>query len=99
MPAFYPNRRDTLTVLAACAAPWGVQAQERRNSVHIALSLEPDSLDPTSAPAAANAEVVHYNVFEGLTKIEQNGHTSPLLAQSWQTKCCSNRAYRSIATP
>lgn len=85
MPAFYPNRRDTLTVLAACAAPWGVQAQERRNSVHIALSLEPDSLDPTSAPAAANAEVVHYNVFEGLTKIEQNGHTSPLLAQSWQT--------------
>ncbi|MDY0107368.1 MAG: ABC transporter substrate-binding protein, partial [Giesbergeria sp.] len=43
----------------------------------------PDSLDPTMAPAASVAQVVHYNVLEGLTKIEENGAVSPLLAESW----------------
>lgn len=85
MPAFSPNRRDTLAIFATCAAPWIAHAQTRRDSVLIALSLEPNSLDPTSAPASANAEVVHYNILQGLTKIEQDGKTSPLLAENWYT--------------
>ncbi|MBP6726718.1 MAG: ABC transporter substrate-binding protein [Thauera sp.] len=48
------------------------------------ITLEPNTLDPTTAPAAAIGEVVHYNVLEGLVKIEENGETTPLLAASWQ---------------
>lgn len=57
-----------------------VQARDR---VVFGITLEPDSLDPTRSPAAAIGEVVHYNVFEGLVKIEENGDTAPLLAESW----------------
>ena len=46
------------------------------------MVLEPPGLDPTAAPAAAIGEIVHYNVFEGLTKIEMDGSVTPLLAES-----------------
>ena len=36
-----------------------------------------------SAPAAAIGEIVHYNIFEGLTKINVDGTVTPLLAESW----------------
>lgn len=54
-----------------------------KDQVVFGITLEPDRLDPTSAPAAAIGEVVHYNVLEGLVKIEENGQTSPMLAESW----------------
>ena len=60
-----------------------VQAQSRKDSAVLAMTLEPNSLDPTTSPAAAIGEVVHYNVFEGLTKIGMDGRISPLLAESW----------------
>jgi peptide/nickel transport system substrate-binding protein len=61
----------------------GAQAQSRKDSVVLGMVLEPTSLDPTTSPAAAIGEVVHYNVFEGLTKIGMDGRISPLLAESW----------------
>jgi peptide/nickel transport system substrate-binding protein len=61
-----------------------VQAQSRKDTVTLGMILEPTSLDPTMAPAAAIGEVVHYNIFEGLTKINANGSISPLLAESWK---------------
>ena len=54
-----------------------------KDEVVFGITLEPDRLDPTTAPAAAIGEVVHYNVFEGLVRIEENGDTTPLLAESW----------------
>ena len=36
-----------------------------------------------SAPAAAIGEIVHYNMLEGLTKINVDGTVTPLLAESW----------------
>lgn len=60
------------------------RAQAAPARVVFSLSLEPSSLDPTSAPAASIGEVVHYNVFEGLVKIEESGATTPLLASSWR---------------
>lgn len=60
-----------------------VQAQGAPTRVVFSLSLEPAALDPTSAPAASIGEVVHYNVFEGLVKIEESGATTPLLASAW----------------
>lgn len=56
----------------------------RGREVVLNLSLEPDSLDPTMASSAAVGEVVHYNVLEGLTKIQESGAVVPLLAESWR---------------
>ena len=47
------------------------------------MVLEPTGLDPTMAPAAAIGEIVHYNILEGLTKINVDGTVTPLLAESW----------------
>ena len=54
-----------------------------KDSVTIGMVLEPPGLDPTSAPAAAIGEVTHYNIFEGLTKIEEDFSVTPLLAEQW----------------
>jgi peptide/nickel transport system substrate-binding protein len=43
-------------------------AQSRKYRVTLAMVLEPPGLDPTTAPAAAIGEIVHYNVLEGLTR-------------------------------
>src|SRR5579863_9004146 len=54
-----------------------------KDSVTIGMVLEPPGLDPTSAPAAAIGEVTHYNIFEGLTKIEEDFSVTPLLVEKW----------------
>jgi peptide/nickel transport system substrate-binding protein len=58
-------------------------AQSGKSAVTLGMVLEPTSLDPTTAPAAAIGEIVHYNVLEGLTKINVDGRVTPLLATSW----------------
>jgi len=58
-------------------------AQARKDNVVLGMVLEPTGLDPTIAAAAAIGEVVHYNVLEGLTKINMDGTIVPLLAESW----------------
>ncbi len=65
------------------ALPMAAHAQGKKNSVTLAMVLEPTGLDPTMAPAAAIGEIVHYNVLEGLTKINVDGAVTPLLAESW----------------
>jgi peptide/nickel transport system substrate-binding protein len=72
--------------LAALAAAVALPAagQARKDSVVLGMALEPaPGLDPTTASAAAIGEVVHYNVLEGLTKINMDGSIAPLLAESW----------------
>ncbi len=54
-----------------------------KDTVTIGMVLEPPGLDPTSAPAAAIGEVVHYNILEGLTKINEDFSVTPLLAEKW----------------
>ncbi|GAB2543053.1 ABC transporter substrate-binding protein [Simplicispira piscis] len=70
--------------LALAGASGQALAQSAPRALVINISLEPDGLDPTSAAAASIGEVVHYNVLEGLTRIEESGATSPLLAQAWE---------------
>jgi peptide/nickel transport system substrate-binding protein len=79
------QRRDTLALIAATAAGVAlpVQAQSKKDSVVLGMVLEPPSLDPTAAAAAAIGEVVHYNILEGLTRINVDGSVTPLLAQDW----------------
>ncbi|WP_371816413.1 ABC transporter substrate-binding protein [Roseateles sp. DAIF2] len=70
---------------ALLAAAPAAQAQARKDgSLVLAMTLEPPGLDPTAGAASAIAEIVHYNIFETLTKIGADGKVSPLLAESWE---------------
>ena len=71
-------------LVALGAVPLPADAQVRKDSAVLAMVLEPPGLDPTAAPAAAIGEIVHYNILEGLTKINMDGRITPLLAESWQ---------------
>jgi peptide/nickel transport system substrate-binding protein len=54
-----------------------------KDSVTVGMVLEPPGLDPTAGAASAIAEVTHYNIFEGLTKINEDFSVTPLLAEKW----------------
>jgi len=71
-----------VAVAATLAAPLAL-AQGKKDSATIGMVLEPPGLDPTIAPSAAIGQIVHYNIFEGLTKINADGSITPLLAESW----------------
>jgi peptide/nickel transport system substrate-binding protein len=73
----------TAALAATTVAPPAEAQAVRRDAVILGMVLEPPGLDPTTAPAAAIGEIVHYNVLEGLTKIERDGKVVPLLAESW----------------
>lgn len=81
------SRRLVLTLAAASVAAAGVfaatPAWAAKDRLVLGMVLEPPSLDPTAAAAAAIGEVVHYNILEGLTKIEVDGRVTPLLAEGW----------------
>ena len=83
-------RRRTLAQAAALLALPSLSAdlfaQRAKDSLVLGMVLEPTSLDPTSAPAAAIGEIVHYNVLEGLTKINAAGAVLPLLAEDWSSE-------------
>ncbi len=78
-------RRRTALMMGTAAglSPWWAQAQTHKDTLVLAMTLEPPGLDPTANAAAAIAEVVHYNIFETLTKINGDSSITPLLAQSW----------------
>jgi peptide/nickel transport system substrate-binding protein len=65
----------SVLALGALAAP--------KDSVTLGMVLEPPGLDPTTGAAAAIGEITHYNIFEGLTKINGDFSVTPLLAESW----------------
>ena len=68
--------------LAPLALPTIALAQRKKDALVLALTLEPTGLDPTAKAGAEIAEVVLYNVFETLTKINSDGSVTPLLAES-----------------
>ncbi len=83
------NRRSVLTHSASLAAlaslPAGALAQGRKDSIVLAMALEPSpGLDPTAGAASSIAEVTLYNIYETLTKINPDGSVTPLLAESWE---------------
>ena len=80
------RRRTALTASAAATltglvpAAW---AQSKKDTLVLAMTLEPPGLDPTAGAASAIAEVAQYNVLETLTKIRADSTIAPLLATSW----------------
>jgi peptide/nickel transport system substrate-binding protein len=83
------SRASALALALAASAAWvfvapTANAQARKDTAVLGMILEPaPGLDPTTAAAAAIGEVVHYNILEGLTKINMDGSVTPLLAESW----------------
>jgi len=58
-------------------------AHAARDTLVLGMPLEPPHLDPTAGAAAAIDEVVYANLFEGLTRIDENGAVNPGLAEDW----------------
>ena len=73
-----------LPMAAGLSSPQALaQKAARKDSLVLAMTLEPPGLDPTAGAAAAIGEVVHYNLLETLTKIRADSTIAPLLATSW----------------
>lgn len=68
---------------AMIAAVVATPAHAAKDSITVGMQLEPPNLDPTGGAAAAIREVTYLNMFEGLTRVDQNLNPHPLLAQSW----------------
>lgn len=72
-------------VLAACTpatSPSGSTPPARTLSV--GATLEPPTLDPWHNTAASIPQVLLYNVYETLVKVDSDGDLKPLLAQRWE---------------
>ncbi len=73
----------SLILAAALTLAAAGAALAQQTEIRIGVALEPPALDPTAGAAEAIDIVVYQNVFEGLTRIDQNGAVQPGLAESW----------------
>ena len=84
-----PNRRawgltvGALVAVAVCTVSGPAAAQAKKDSLILAMTLEPPGLDPTAGAASAIAEVTLYNIYETLTKMNADSKITGLLAESW----------------
>jgi len=69
--------------LAASALAVVIAGPALADTLTIAVQLEPPHLDPTSAAAGAIDDVTYANVFESLTRFDEDGSVVPSLAESW----------------
>ena len=58
-------------------------AQAAKDTLILAMTLEPPHMDPTAGAASAIREVTYANIYEGLTRIDAKGEVQPGLAESW----------------
>jgi len=84
-----PNRRawgltvGALVAVAVCTVSGPAAAQAKKDSLILAMTLEPPGLDPTAGAASAIAEVTLYNIYQTLTKVNADSKITGLLAESW----------------
>lgn len=74
----------TLTLAACTPAASPTISETPRRTLSVGATLEPASLDPWHNPAASIPQVLLYNVYETLVKVDSNGAIKPLLAQAWE---------------
>ena len=77
-----------VVLTAACSAGSGTTTKgtgsDRADAVTVGLVAEPVSLDFTTNDGAAIPQVLLYNVYETLVKLDQDGEIKPALATSWR---------------
>ena len=73
-----PTTVTTTQATTTTAAPVSVATEAT-----IGLQLEPPTLDLTASPAAAIPQVLLYNVYETLVRLEADGSITGLLADTW----------------
>jgi len=78
-----PRNRWTFLSLVIGLTFAVVTGAKAAGALTVGVQLEPPNLDPTSGAAAAIDEIVYANVFEGLTRITEDGSAAPALARSW----------------
>ncbi len=66
---------------SACSGP--VTPPATPKSLSVGATLEPPTLDPTRSDAASIPQLLLYNVYETLVKMDSEGNIKPLLAQRW----------------
>jgi len=75
---FFPG---LIAALLACA-PTFCQANVP-SRITLGIALEPPNLDPSATSAEATQDIVYANVYEGLTRIGEDGTVQPALATHW----------------
>lgn len=75
--------------LAACtpgtSSPTGSGSEPQpERTLTVGATLEPPTMDPWHNPAASIPQVLLYNVYETLVKVDSSGELKPLLAQAWE---------------
>ncbi|MGI8456537.1 MAG: ABC transporter substrate-binding protein [Propionibacteriaceae bacterium] len=71
--------------LAACSGPTTNPSDPATVTLTVGATAQPPSLDATEQDAAAVAQVMLYNVYQTLVRIDGDGKMEPLLAQRWTT--------------
>lgn len=71
-------------VVAGCSPASAPNTSEPQRTLSIGATLEPASMDPWHNTAASIPQVLLYNVYETLVKVDSNGELKPLLAQAWE---------------
>jgi peptide/nickel transport system substrate-binding protein len=71
-------------VLAACTPATSPSSSEPQRTLSVGATLEPASMDPWHNVAASIPQVLLYNVYETLVKVDSTGDIKPLLAQAWE---------------
>jgi peptide/nickel transport system substrate-binding protein len=66
--------------LTACTGGAATPTDPAQQSLVIGASLQPPTLDPTGSDAASIPQVMLYNVYETLLKVDSSGRLQPLLA-------------------
>ncbi|MGY8605746.1 ABC transporter substrate-binding protein [Gluconobacter cerinus] len=76
--------KSTFALLTMAGLSLGTSAlAQTRDTMSIGVSIEPPGLDPTRSPSEAIGTITYNNVYEGLTRLDRDGHVQPLLARAW----------------
>jgi len=71
-------------ILAACTPAAAPTTSVAKRTLTVGATLEPASMDPWHNTAASIPQVLLYNVYETLVKVDSTGGIKPLLAQAWE---------------
>ncbi len=72
-----------LLVVSGCSAGSTASVSASPDTLSVGFTAEPANFDFTRTDGAAIPQALLYNVYEGLVKLDADGHVEPLLAKSW----------------